>query len=84
MGNIGIGIQLMIVGMSTVFLILLIVIWGGKALISVVNKIAPEEAKASSRAASGEVSAKARAVLEAAVRELTAGKGHITNITKIQ
>ena len=55
-----------------------------KLVITIINKIAPEEAKASPRAASGEVSAKARAVLEAAVRELTAGKGHVTNITKIQ
>ena len=43
MDNLGIGFELMIVGMSTVFLILLIVIWGGKLLINVVNKIAPEE-----------------------------------------
>ena len=32
MGNLGIGLELMIVGMLTVFVILLIVIWGGKLL----------------------------------------------------
>ena len=37
MGNLGIGLELMIVGMLTVFVILLIVIWGGKLLIAVVN-----------------------------------------------
>ncbi|MDY3783953.1 MAG: OadG family protein [Candidatus Cryptobacteroides sp.] len=79
-----IGLLLMVAGMLTVFAILLIVIYGSRLLITIINKIAPEEAKASPRAASSEVSAKARAVLEAAVRELTAGKGHITNITKIQ
>lgn len=44
MENIGIGLLLMLVGMCTVFLILLIVIWLSQFLISVVNKIAPEEA----------------------------------------
>ena len=44
MENIGIGLLLMVVGMCTVFLILLIVIWLSQFLISVVNKIAPEEA----------------------------------------
>ena len=43
MGNLSIGLELMIVGMLTVFVILLIVIWGGKLLIAVVNKVAPEE-----------------------------------------
>ena len=43
MENIGIGLLLMLVGMCTVFLILLIVIWLSQFLISVVNKIAPED-----------------------------------------
>lgn len=43
MENIGVGLLLMVVGMCTVFLILLIVIWISQFLISVVNKIAPEE-----------------------------------------
>lgn len=42
MENIGVGLLLMVVGMCTVFLILLIVIWISQFLISVVNKIAPE------------------------------------------
>lgn len=41
MENLGIAFQLMIVGMSTVFIILLIVINLGKVLINLVNKYAP-------------------------------------------
>lgn len=43
MENIGTGLMLMVVGMATVFVILLIVIWLSQFLIKVVNKIAPEE-----------------------------------------
>ena len=39
MENIGVGLLLMVVGMCTVFLILLIVIWISQFLISVVNKM---------------------------------------------
>ena len=42
MENIGTGLMLMVVGMATVFVILLIVIWLSQFLIKVVNKIAPE------------------------------------------
>ena len=51
MENIGLGIQLMVVGMSTVFLILMILISGGKLLINFVNKVAPEEVVAPKKAA---------------------------------
>ena len=44
MENIGLGLMLMVIGMCTVFIILLIVIWGSTLLIKLVNKIAPEEA----------------------------------------
>ena len=43
MENIETGLLLMIVGMTTVFAILLIVINLGKGLIVLVNKYAPEE-----------------------------------------
>lgn len=84
MGNLNTGLLLMVVGMITVFCILLIVIYGSRALISLVNKIAP----------AGQPSAKAQAglqgpdprtvsVLEAAVAQLTGGKGHISKITSV-
>ena len=43
MENIETGFLLMVVGMTTVFAILLIVIYLGKGLIVLVNKYAPEE-----------------------------------------
>ena len=44
MENLGLGLVLMIVGMLTVFLILLIVIFGSTLMIRIVNKISPAEA----------------------------------------
>ena len=43
MENLNIALLLMIVGMATVFAILLIVIYLGKGLIALVNKYASEE-----------------------------------------
>lgn len=43
MENIQTGLLLMLVGMTTVFIILLIVIYLGKGLIALVNRCAPEE-----------------------------------------
>lgn len=86
MDNIGIGLELMAVGMCTVFMILLIVIYGGKLLILVVNRLAPEEVKAARQsvaAQGGAVDPSAMAVLTEVVRQLTGGKGHITSAKKI-
>ena len=85
MENLGIGFELMIVGMSTVFLILLIVIWGGKLLINVVNKIAPEEITTPKKAAtpSTAVDGGTMAILQQVVSQITGGKGHISSAKKI-
>lgn len=86
MEHLGIGLQLMIVGMCTVFAILLIVIYGGKLLISIVNKIAPEEeavAKKTVTAQTGVVDASTMAVLQEVVKQLTGGKGHVESAKKI-
>ena len=42
MENLALSLQLLVVGMLTVFAILLIVIYGSKALITIVNQVAPE------------------------------------------
>ncbi len=86
MENLGIGFELMIVGMCTVFLILLIVIIGGKLLIKMVNRIAPEEVKAAKQTVaeqSGNVDPSTMAVLSEVVKQLTQGKGRITSAKKI-
>ena len=78
MENLEIALMLMVVGMATVFVILLIVIYLGKGLIAVVNRIAPEEEQ--KKAPAGE---DYTAVFEAAVAQLTDGKGKLTKITKL-
>ncbi|MBO7068383.1 MAG: OadG family protein [Bacteroidaceae bacterium] len=85
MENLGIGFELMIVGMSTVFLILLIVIWGGKLLINVVNKIAPEETASPKKTAvlPTSIDGGTMAILQQVVSQITGGKGQISSARKI-
>lgn len=78
----GLGLELMVVGMLTVFVILLIVIYGGKLMIAVCNKIFPAEEPVRRKNRSDDL-ATVRPVLDAAVSELTGGKGHITSIKKL-
>ena len=82
MENVGLGLVLMVVGMVTVFLILMIVIFGSQLMIRLVNRIAPVQPEKAPVTAA--VDPLTRQVLEAAVAQLTGGKGHITNITKVQ
>lgn len=86
MENVGIGLQLMIVGMCTVFLILIIVIYGGKLLIMAVNRLAPEEmtaARKTAQAQTGTASPSTMAVLNEVVKQLTGGKGHVSSVRTI-
>lgn len=85
MDNLGIGFELMVVGMSTVFLILLIVIWGGKLLINVVNRIAPEEiiAPKKTTASSSSIDEGTMDILQQVVNQITGGKGHISSAKKL-
>ena len=82
MENIGTGLILMVVGMATVFLIHLIVIYLSQLLIKIVNKVAPEEVVQKKPAVvpnkdNGEMDA-----IKAAVDILTAGKGKVIKIEK--
>ena len=87
MENLGIGLQLLVVGMLTVFAILLIVIYGGKLLIKVVNAIAPEEVaqakKTVAQATPGAVDAPTMAVLQEVVKQLTGGKGRVESAKRV-
>lgn len=82
MDNMVLGLQLMLIGMVTVFCILLIVIYGSELLIKLINKIAPA-AQTPAKKTSSEGNGAVVPVLEAAVAALTGGKGHIAKITKI-
>ena len=83
MEKISIGLELMGIGMVSVFAILLIVIFGSRLLITIINRIAPEESKPEKAAPAADDTAAVRPVLDAAVAQLTGGKGHIVKITKI-
>lgn len=82
------ALQLMVVGMLTVFAILLIVIGLGTLLIKLVNKYAPEEVTsqkpvAAAQSAVQQVDATVKAVIDAVVAQITGGKGHTEKITKL-
>lgn len=85
MENIGLGLTLMLIGMITVFIILLIVINFSKLLIRIVNKVAPEETVQSPKSAPQRptVDPTVTAIIQAAVNTLTGGKGYAAKIERL-
>lgn len=86
MENIDTALLLMVVGMSTVFVILLIVIYLGKFLIAMVNRYAPEEAAPVKREVQKGVApipGNVLAVISAAVNVVTHGKGKVAKVEKL-
>lgn len=80
------ALKLLVIGMVTVFIILLIVINLGKLLISLVNKFAPAEEtkkKVAASATAGNVDQNTMAIIKAAVSQLTNGKGNVTGVKRI-
>lgn len=83
MENLELALLLMVVGMTTVFVILLIVIYFGKLLIHLVNKYAPEEVVPVKAAAGpAPVPAHVLAVITAAVNVVTSNKGKVVKVEK--
>lgn len=85
MENLETALLLMVVGMATVFAILLIVIYLGKLLISLVNKYAPEEQLPAKQGDQSPVPIPGNivAAITAAVNVVTQGKGKVAKIEKI-
>ena len=86
MENIETAILLMVVGMATVFVILLIVIYLGKLLITLVNKYAPEEvapAKQETPRGPAPIPGNILAAITAAVNVVTQGKRKVTKVEKL-
>ena len=86
MENLETAFLLMVVGMATVFVILLIVIYLGKLLIYLVNKYAPEEVvsvKQTSSQAPVPIPGNILAAITAAVNVVTQGKGKVTKVEKL-
>lgn len=83
MENLIYSLQLMSIGMGTVFVVLLLVIELGKGLIFLVNKFAPEEEKTQPKAvAPAPVSPKVAQAIAEAVKIITGGKGQVEKIEK--
>ena len=88
MEHMTLGLQLLIVGMLTVFAILLIVIFGGKLLIAVVNKFAPEEVaiakkKVATTISNSAVDPSTMAILQEVVKQITGGKGRVESARRV-
>lgn len=84
MENMEVALMLMVVGMATVFVILLIVIYLGKFLIVMVNRFAPEEIQGKKvPVASVVADAGTMDAIKAAVDILTAGKAQVVKIEKL-
>ena len=85
MENLETALLLMVVGMATVFAILLLVIYLGKLLISLVNKYAPEEQLPAKQGTHSPVPIPGNivAAITAAVNVVTQGKGKVAKIEKI-
>lgn len=86
MENLETALLLMVVGMATVFILLLIVIYLGKLLIFLVNKYAPEEVVPVRQTLSkgpAPISGNILAAITAAVNVVTQGKGKVTKVEKL-
>ena len=87
MENLGLGLQLMAVGMITVFCILLVVIQLSKLLIQAVNKWAPAEVVTPQpqvkKAPAATVDNQTLSIIQAAVTQITDGKGSVKNVTRL-
>lgn len=84
MENLGLGLTLMLIGMVTVFAILIIVIALSNALIRIVNKVCPaEETPNKAPARQATVDSAVMDVINAAVAQITAGKGRVTKVERI-
>ena len=85
MENLNTALLLMVVGMATVFCILLIVISLGKGLTAFVNKYVPEEVVPAKAGSNGPapIPGNILAAISAAVTVVTQGKGKVSKIEKI-
>lgn len=79
-----IGITLMIVGMVTVFAVLLIIINLSKLLITIVNRVAPEEeTKPKAAPTATAIPQDIMEVIRQTVSQITGGKGTVANVSKL-
>ena len=78
------ALMLMAVGMGTVFLVLLLVIYCSKGLIAIINRWFPEKEAAPAVKKAAEIPAKTIAAITAAVGIASKGKAKIVKIEKLK
>ncbi|SFF75029.1 OadG family protein [Sunxiuqinia elliptica] len=86
MSDFGFALQLMGIGMITVFIILSLVVLIGNLIIRFVNKYLPEEVSKKVEKIAEQTTALNRkkvAAIVSAVKTVTEGKGHVTKIEKM-
>jgi oxaloacetate decarboxylase gamma subunit len=76
--NLFLALKLMIIGMTAVYIALIIVIYLGKALIVILNKFGNNEPQATQQ--NEDIHGK---IIEAAIAKITNGKGKVNHIEKI-
>ena len=79
--NLQIALTLLLIGMLTVFVVLLLVVLCGKLLIRIVNRLEPEAAVA--QPAAGGISHEHLAVIVAAVDIITEGRGQLKEVEQV-
>lgn len=78
------ALVLMMIGMTVVFIVLLLVIWLGNILITFVNKYCPEEEQPKAQqTTSNIIDPFTSEAIAKAVAQLTGGKGKVESITKL-
>lgn len=83
MGNMNIALTLLAVGMGTVFIVLLFVIYFSKGMIMVINRFWPEQETAKpGQKSQGNVPAKIVAAITTAVNVASGGKASVYKIEK--
>jgi len=84
MSNLQIALELLSVGMVTVFIILCMVVLIGNVVVSFVNKFVPAEVPKVKvlRRRTSEISSKSIAAIVSAVKTVTGGEGHVTKIER--
>jgi len=79
--SLGLALELMGVGMVTVFIILLLVVWLGNAIVFFVNRFLPA-AEVVRKSSGSSVSSSTAAAIVAAVKAVTNGQGDVVSIER--
>lgn len=84
MKDLNVALELLAVGMITVFIILSLVFLLGRLIIILVNRFFPELGKPLVTKVTSAISPKKLAVLTAVVHKITHGKGHVSHVEKLK